>query len=249
MHLPDFEHKNIGRKHNLHLRPGFLRPFALFPKERRAIFYARRSYLVKRKGKDLFGMSILHRRGIPMRESLYDFCIRQELQQLLDQWVAEANLPLTPASISRGSKRKVWWQCKKGHRWQAAVHARTGNGTGCPVCAGKVAQEGENDLAALFPELAHQWHPTRNGNLSPTQVLPGSQRTVWWICKKGHEWRAQIKSRVAGCGCPVCTNREIRLNENDFASKFPVLADQWHPTKNESLTPEQVPPGTTRKVW
>lgn len=184
-----------------------------------------------------------------MRESLYDFCIRQELQQLLDQWVAEANLPLTPASISRGSKRKVWWQCKKGHRWQAAVHARTGNGTGCPVCAGKVAQEGENDLAALFPELAHQWHPTRNGNLSPTQVLPGSHRTVWWICKKGHEWRAQIKSRVAGCGCPVCTNREIQLNENDFASKFPVLADQWHPTKNESLTPEQVPPGTTRKVW
>lgn len=184
-----------------------------------------------------------------MRESLHDFCIREGLQELLDQWVAEDNLPFTPTSISRGSKRKVWWQCKKGHRWQAAVHARTGNGTGCPVCAGKVAQAGENDLAALFPELAHQWHPTRNGSLVPTQVLPGSHRTVWWVCKKGHEWRAQVKSRVEGCGCPVCANREIQPDENSLATQYPQLAVQWHPTKNGAVTPDTVAPGTTRKVW
>ena len=144
-----------------------------------------------------------------MRESLQDFCIREGWQELLDQWVADKNLPITPAVISRGSKRKVWWRCEKGHNWQAAVYTRTGSGTGCPVCAGKVAQAGENDLAARFPELAHQWHPIRNSCLAPTQVLPGSHRTVWWMCKEGHEWRAQIKSRVSGSGCPVCANREI----------------------------------------
>ena len=184
-----------------------------------------------------------------MRESLYDFCIRKGCQELLNEWVVDANLPLTPTIISRGSKRKVWWRCEKGHNWQAAVYTRTGSGTGCPVCAGKVAQAGENDLATCFPELARQWHPTRNGNLTPEQVVPGSHRMVWWVCKKGHEWRAQIKSRVAGCGCPVCANREIRPAENDLATRFPQLAGQWHPTKNGGLTPEQIPPGTSRKVW
>ena len=184
-----------------------------------------------------------------MRESLLDFCIREGQQELLDQWVEFKNLPITPTVISRGSKRKVWWQCEKGHCWQAAVHSRTGSGTGCPICSGKVPLSGETDLATLHPDLARQWHPKRNAALTPEQVLPGSHRMVWWVCERGHEWRAQIKSRVEGSGCPVCANREIHPDENDLASQFPFLTTQWHPTKNRPLTPNQIPPGTTRKVW
>ena len=184
-----------------------------------------------------------------MRESFQSYCERMELRALLEQWDTGCNLPLTPDNTSYGSKRKVWWRCEKGHNWQAAVHTRTGSGTGCPVCAGKVARAGENDLATLFPELARQWHPTRNGDLTPEQVVPGSHRMVWWVCEKGHQWRASIKSRVAGCVCPVCANREIHPSENDLATQYPQLAVQWHPTKNGNLTPEQIPPGTTRKVW
>ncbi len=184
-----------------------------------------------------------------MRESLYDFCIRERRQELLEQWVVDTNLPITPTCICHGSKRKVWWQCEKGHRWQAAVYTRTGGGTGCPVCTGKVAQSGENDMATLFPDLICQWHPTRNSNIDPARVLPGSHRMVWWICEKGHEWRAQVKSRVVGCGCPVCANREIHSNENDLASQYPVLAAQWDMDKNGNLTPDSVVPGTRRKVW
>ena len=184
-----------------------------------------------------------------MRETLEAYCMRTEWENLLAQWDTRSNLPLTPALISRGSKRKVWWRCEKGHSWQAAVYTRTGSGSGCPVCTGKVVQPGENDLAARFPKLASQWHPTRNGSLTPMQVLPGSHRMVWWICEKGHAWRAQVKSRVAGCGCPVCANREISPSENSLATQYPRLAAQWHPTRNEGLTPDDVVPGTTRKVW
>lgn len=194
-------------------------------------------------------MLILRYRGDRLQESFQSYCERMELRALLEQWDTARNLPLTPEQISYGSKRKVWWRCKKGHIWQAAVHTRTGNGTGCPVCAGKVARAGENDLTALFPELAHQWHPTRNGRLTPTQVLPGSHRMAWWGCEKGHEWRAQVKSRVAGCGCPVCANRQIHAAENDLASQYPQLAAQWHPTRNRPLTAPQVTPSSNRKVW
>ena len=169
--------------------------------------------------------------------------------ELLEQWDAQRNLPLTPGTISYGSKRKVWWQCEKGHHWQAAVHTRTGSATGCPVCAGKVPLAGETDLATLYPELARQWHPTKNLPLTPQQVLPGSHRPAWWVCEKGHVWRAQVKSRVAGCGCPVCANRKIHPAENDLASHFPDIATQWHPTRNAPLTPDMLAPGSRRKVW
>lgn len=125
----------------------------------------------------------------------------------------------------------------------------TGSGTGCPICARKIPLTGETDLASCNPQLAQQWHPTLNGSLKADQVLPGSHRLVWWMCEKGHVWRAQIKSRAEGCGCPVCANREIIAQENDLASRFPSLAKQWHPTKNGALTPDMVAAGSTRKVW
>ena len=187
--------------------------------------------------------------GESLRETLADYCLRTGAEELLGQWDVTRNLPLTPAKLSHGSKQKVWWRCQKGHSWQAAVHTRTGSGTGCPVCAGKIPLAGETDLATLYPQLAHQWHPAKNGGLTPDQVLPGSHRKVWWICEKGHEWQAQIKSRVAGCGCPVCASREIHPHENDLASQYPLLAAQWHPTKNGALRPETVAPRSSRKVW
>ena len=183
-----------------------------------------------------------------MRESLYAHCIRTGKQRLLSQWLREENLPLTPAELSYGSRKKVWWQCEKGHRWQAAVYART-EGAGCPVCAGRVPAPGAHSLAACYPDLARQWHPARNGALTPEQVSPGSHRSVWWQCEKGHEWRAAVRSRAAGSGCPVCANRKVQPRENDLATRYPVLAAQWHPTRNGSLTPAQVSPGTRRRVW
>ncbi|MFR4757130.1 MAG: zinc-ribbon domain-containing protein [Evtepia gabavorous] len=38
----------------------------------------------------------------------------------------------------------------------------------------------------LYPALARQWHPTKNGGLTPAAVAPGSRRRVWWQCPQGH---------------------------------------------------------------
>ncbi len=167
---------------------------------------------------------------------------------LLEQWETEANLPLTPQTVSSGSHQRIWWRCERGHRWQAVVYTRAGSHTGCPYCTGKRPWPGETDLATVYPHLATQWHPSKNGDLRPVDVLPGSHRKVWWQCEHGHEWQAVVKSRAEGCGCPICTNRTIG-EDNSLADVHPELADQWHPTKNGALTPDQVVPGTSRKVW
>lgn len=184
-----------------------------------------------------------------MRESLHDYCIRNGREELLAQWLADQNGGMTPRTISYGSKVKVWWQCEKGHRWQAAVYTRAGGGSGCPYCAGLRPNPGETDLATQYPALAAEWHPTKNGLLTPSDVIAGSHKRVWWRCPKGHEWSSAIKTRTQGCGCPVCAHRQVLAGENDLAATHPALAAEWHPTLNGPLTPADVVAGNRRKVW
>ena len=143
-----------------------------------------------------------------MRETLKEYCVRFGREELLEQWHPEKNIPLTPDIVSYGSQKKIWWSCEQGHEWTASVYARSGKHTGCPYCTGKRVAP-ELTLSALYPEIAQQWHPTKNAQHKPEDYLPGSHTAAWWLCDKGHEWKAMIKSRVEGSGCPVCANKAV----------------------------------------
>lgn len=185
-----------------------------------------------------------------MRTTLSEYCTGHDRPALLAEWDGEKNAPLTPENITYGSKRRVWWKCDRGHEWQAMVYTRTGAESGCPYCAGKKAYPGGNDLASQRPDLAKQWHPTKNRGRTPADVTVGSHYKAWWLCEKGHEWRAIVKSRaIGGTNCPICANRQLVPGENDLSVTHPDLARQWHPMKNGTLTPRDVLAGTRRKVW
>lgn len=185
-----------------------------------------------------------------MRETLEEYCMRAGQERLLAQWHPARNGALTPRDVAAGSKRKVWWICEKGHEWQACVVSRTGDGTGCPVCAGRVVLPGENDLATVFPQIAQQWHATKNGTLQPTQITPFSRRRVWWRCPLGHAYIAAVGMRtIRGSGCPYCAGKKVLAGFNDLATTRPHLAAQWHPTLNGDRTPEKVTAGSHERVW
>ena len=169
---------------------------------------------------------------------------------LAAQWDQERNDPLRADQVASGSHRTVWWRCEKGHRWRAQICSRTQNDYGCPVCTGKVVIPGVNDLATLNPAVAAQWHPEKNGALTPQQVSVGSNRRAWWLCQNGHEWETGIAHRgLRSVGCPYCTNRKVLPGFNDLATTRPDLAEQWHPTLNLPLTPQMVTAGSHRAVW
>ena len=107
---------------------------------------------------------------------------------LAKEWHPTKNNNLTPIDVTPNTGRKVWWICRKGHEWQAAIAYRNIGG-GCPYCAGRSVCD-DNCLQTLNPTLAKEWHPKKNDNLRPRDVMPGSQKRVWWICDKGHEWEA-----------------------------------------------------------
>ena len=167
---------------------------------------------------------------------------------LVAQWHPTKNGDLTPESVGIASQEKVWWLCDFGHEWQALVFPRT-KGVGCPVCVGKKTLPGFNDMATTHPELAAQWHPTKNGSLTPVDVVAGTNRPLWWVCNLGHEWVSPGSRRKGGAGCPYCAGQKVLPGFNDMATTHPELAAQWHPTKNGSLTPESLVAHTSVKVW
>ncbi|OKH40360.1 hypothetical protein NIES2119_01675 [[Phormidium ambiguum] IAM M-71] len=170
--------------------------------------------------------------------------------KLAAQWHQNKNGDLTPDKVLSGSHKKAWWICSKGldHEWESSIKNRA-SGRGCPFCRGLKASE-TNSLASLYPEIAKQWHPTKNGTITPDQVVVGSGKKAWWKCPNGidHEWEAVIGTRVNGCGCPFCVGQKPSVT-NSLASLYPEIAKQWHLTKNSPLTPEQVTTGTRKKVW
>ena len=184
-----------------------------------------------------------------MYESLEERCKESEFAYLLNQWHPTKNKDFTPAMVPAGSHKKVWWRCEKGHEWQSQIRVRM-NGSQCPTCSNRKINPGENDLATTYPELAKQWHPEKNGTLTPAMVPSGGNKKVWWRCEKGHEWQAHIYCRTGlGHDCPVCAGKVVVPGENDLASVFPDIARTWHPTKNGELTAEKVSPYSNRRAW
>lgn len=169
--------------------------------------------------------------------------------ELAAEWHTERNGDLQPDQILPGSNKKVWWRCPdKGHEYDMEVWLRTGKNQGCPYCTNKRVGV-DNNLAVLYPDLVKEWHPTKNGKLTPYDVVPGSDKNVWWQCKKGHEWRTKVELRaLRGYGCPYCSGR-LASPDTCLATLYPEIAKEWHPTKNAPLTPDDVTSMSSKKVW
>ena len=179
--------------------------------------------------------------------------------ELSAQWLRGSdNQPdLTSSDVTAGSGKKPWWRCPGcGHEWEATISNRS-RGAGCPACAGKVAIAG-NNLAVKRPDLAAQWlrGPDANPALTPSDVTAGSGKKPWWRCLDcGHVWKAAICDRVTGSGCRSCgikagaSKRSAPKPGQSLAEKNPVLAAQWHATRNGHFTPNDVKwPGTPERV-
>ena len=165
-------------------------------------------------------------------------------------WHPVKNGDLKPTDVVGRSDKRIWWLGPCGHEWDVKVVDRVQYSTGCPFCRGNLrVMPGVNDLATLQPLIAAEWHPTKNGDLLPLDVREFSLKKIWWLAECGHEWQSTVAHRSGGRKCPFCAGKKILIGFNDLATTDPVIADQWHPTKNDDLTPEMVSRGSDKKVW
>jgi len=113
----------------------------------------------------------------------------------------------------------------------------------------EIANIGGCDVSVVDvrPELLLEWHSDRNGALLPSNMSYGSGRKVWWVCDKGHEWKAAIKNRTAGGGCPYCSGR-YPTKEYNLATVYPETISIWCYEDNRKR-PEDYTPYSHSTVW
>lgn len=140
-------------------------------------------------------------------------CLSFTHPELAKEWDYNKNGELTPEKVTKGSHAKVFWICEKGHSsYPAYVYRRAGvKGTGCPTCYELYGRSSprkvkkENSLAVKEPDIAKQWHPTKNEK-SPDEVGAYSRKEYWWLCENGHEWEGPPNSRRSP-KCRYCKKR------------------------------------------
>ncbi len=124
---------------------------------------------------------------------------------LLTEWDYENNTH-GPEEYTPKSNESVYWICSKcGYRFKAKISNRA-RGQSCACCLGRVVVTGFNDFATTHPKLAAEWHPTKNGNLQPSDVSYGMAKRIWWLCPEGHEYAATLLHRSSGTNCPICNS-------------------------------------------
>lgn len=204
-----------------------------------------------------------------MRKSvIHEKSLQFRYPEIARQWHPIKNGEMTPRDVTYGSEKEVWWifpydDPRTGKHydfeWKSKVYQRTYRSSGCPFLTGKAVWPGFNDLESAKPELASQWHPTKNGDLRPTNVMPSSNKKVWWLLPYDDpltgkhfdfEWTATINSRFRDdVGCPFLCGKAVMEGFNDLATLMPEIAIQWHPTRNGKLKPTEVPVSCMKKVW
>lgn len=180
--------------------------------------------------------------------------VNQELRALGDleasldpeikaQWHPDLNGKLTPDKVGPNSRREIWWRDQTcGHEWvQSPSERQKRFRLLCPACDTKLGS-----LAAFYPELAEQWHPSNP--LTPWHVLPTQKLSFVpkWVCPQNpeHTWEASSASRVNGSECPQCiTSGKSRIELMLFE------AIRALDPSAESGTPVRSHAFTRRMVW
>lgn len=173
---------------------------------------------------------------------------------MLEQWLEEQNGLLEPSDVSRCDSARVWWRGEYGYSWQLSVRTRVFNDAGCPYCSRRLTLKGFNSAECLDAGILHLWHPTKNGDLKPSQVSDRTAKRVWLHCPTcGYEWRESLRrTRKESRKCPSChggRGHYLAKGSNDLGSKRPDVARQLDPELNGGLRAEGLHAHADAMVW
>lgn len=141
------------------------------------------------------------------------------------------------------------------HATNYAEYLRATEPWGTAAANEAIRRELDRSVASEFPDTAAEWHPTRNGALTPDCVRPGTHDKHWWLCRQcGNEWLAEVRSRTyGGTGCEPCAKKKAGRTLStpkpgrSAADKAPHLLTEWLDRNSQTLW--EVRPGTHVRMW
>ena len=101
-----------------------------------------------------------------------------------------------------------------------------------------------------FPKLKQEWDFEKNNDSKnhPWNLSKGSEKKVWWKCKKNHSFEMMIYSRTTQkYNCHYCSNRKmLEDGSNSLWGFFPKLRGEWMEENGDMKT---FPPSSNKKVF
>ena len=172
--------------------------------------------------------------------------------EIASEWHETLNQPKTPHDVTAKSDFSAWWKCNAcENEWKTNVYNRHVNG--CPYCQlGRLHTDGRNSLATLYPDIASEWHPEKNGSLKPSEIASGYGKKVWWYCDKStcehpHEWESSPNTRIGNqTGCPFCNGNQSFCPCDSIVATHPELVKEIHP--DETVNPEKLVSGSDIRI-
>lgn len=117
----------------------------------------------------------------------------------------------------KSSQSKLKLYCKICKDYPSISWGNILKGRRCGICNGRQVGIYHN-LEVQRPDIAREWHPTKNGDLNPKDVTYSSNKKVWWLCPNGHEYCSSVNNRTnGGNNCPFCSNN---LTESFLATEI-----------------------------
>ena len=169
--------------------------------------------------------------------------------EAVKDWDIEKNKGITADMVSASSNDGYWWRCALGHSFIMAPANKLLGKHGCPICSNHKVLSGFNDMATRYPQIALDWDYDRNAPITPNEVMPGSVKKYWWLCKQGHSYQATPNGRTANHnGCPYCSGASTLEGFNDLDTTNPEVSALWDYEKNV-MSPKMISAGSSKKIW
>jgi hypothetical protein len=168
-----------------------------------------------------------------------------------------------PSSVGPSSSVKLEWRCPGCTViWLASPADRRHRKTAhCPDCARQLkivnlsAPKVGRSFGDIYPKLIKF---LADKSIDPFAVPVASNVKLPWRCPTCHQVRIATPQSIVSSRTPQCRacaiassnhDRSVPVRGQAFSDFFPILASRWHPTLNGSLKPEEVRPGSSRRVW
>jgi hypothetical protein len=97
-------------------------------------------------------------------------------------------------------------------------------------------------LSVSHPEIAIEFHRSKNDGYGAEDFSYASSLKVWWRCSvnKQHEWQAEIANRtLGGHGCPECYAESWGIDLADY----PQVLKFFDKEKNTGINPNKISVG------
>jgi len=107
----------------------------------------------------------------------------------------------------------------------------------------------DNNFTVTHPELLEEWDYEKNKGLLPESLSIGSNKKVWWICKKcGSSFSTSIGRRIEYKNCPYCSAKKVNQT-NCLENKYPEIMKYWDYKMNNGINPSKLYYSSNKSVW